>query len=539
MVYYIIVTGGVISGLGKGITASSIGLLLKGYGFKVTAIKIDPYLNFDSGTMSPWQHGECYVLNDGGETDLDLGNYERFLDINLTSDHSLTTGKVFKKVIDKERKGDYLGNTVQMVPHVTDLIQDHIDRTSRVCVSDGCDKEPDICIVEIGGTVGDHEGVLYYEALSEFASSHECCFVHVSLIPVVHGSEIKTKPTQHSIRSLRSLGISPDLLILRCDRLLDSVEISKVSKFCKIKESNVLINENVDTIYRVPSTFLRQGIVNKILNVLNIRSLPKDIPDFEDYNRIMRYFNEPPEIVITVTVVGKYIGMQDTYLSLIRAIEHACFRLDVRSNIVWVDSEKCEDELIEYIKSSDCTIIPGGFGNRGIDGMVHVSRWCRENNHPLLGICLGMQIMCIELDRSINHHPFATSEEFDNDDSRIHTVILSNSVENNLGATMRLGSYRCKLTPGSFVYKLYGNKQYVSERHRHRYEVSSRFVSELESSSDKGVVFSGHDVRGRYPELLEHLHHRFFVGCQFHPEFLSRHMSPHPLFVGLLHSCLQ
>jgi CTP synthase len=461
---------------------------------------------------------------------LDLGNYERFLDINLTSAHSVTTGKVFKSVFDKERKGDYLGQTVQMVPHVTDFIQEHIRETAKITV-DG-KNEPDVCVVEIGGTVGDHEGALYYEALSEFASKEQCCFVHVSLIPSIHGSELKTKPTQHSMKSIRALGISPDVLILRCDRMMNNEEIAKVGKFCKIPVENIIVNENVDTIYRVPQLFLKQNIVNIIKGVLKIEKYPRDIPDYEDYNNILKHFDTQKEKV-TITIVGKYVGMQDTYLSLIRAIEHASFKSNVSIDVDWVDSELPNEELLKRVKASSGTIIPGGFGDRGIEGMITVANWCRYNNHPLLGICLGLQIMCIEMDRDINQHPYATSEEFDKEDSRIHTVVLSDVAQTQMGATMRLGSYRCKLERGSLVHKLYP-VEYINERHRHRYEVSSRFVADLQNRTNNTIRFTGYDVRGRYPEILEHTSHKFYVGCQFHPELLSRHSSPHPLFTGLL-----
>lgn len=461
---------------------------------------------------------------------MDLGNYERFLDIRLTSDHSLTSGKVFKSVIDKERRGDYLGQTVQMVPHITDFIQDHIYQTSQIPV-DG-DKIPDVCIVELGGTVGDHEGSIYYEALSEFTTREQCCFVHVSLIPVIHGNEIKTKPTQHSMKAIRSLGISPDVLILRCKRTLSNEELLKVSKFCKISKENIVVNQNVDTIYRVPALFLRQRVVPIIKKVLGIIQFPKEIPDLGQYNQILKHF-DTDNTKISISIVGKYVGMQDTYLSLIRAIEHASFKVGITVNIDWVDSELDEQQLIERVSLSDGTIIPGGFGNRGINGMITVAKWCRQNNHPLLGICLGMQIMCIELDRALNNHPFATSEEFDEEDTRVHTVVLSDVAQVNYGATMRLGNYTCNLKQGSRARKLYST-QTINERHRHRYDVSSRFVGELENVVNGTIVISGYDVSGRYPEILEHGNHPFYIGCQFHPEYNSMHSAPHPLFVGLL-----
>ena len=531
---YIVVTGGVISGLGKGITASSIGLLLKAQGFNVTAIKIDPYLNFDSGLMSPYQHGECYVLDDGGETDLDLGNYERFLNVNLTSDHSLTSGKVFKTIYDKERNGDYLGQTVQLVPHVTDFIQDYIRTTAKIPVDN--DIDPDVCIIELGGTVGDYEGNIYYEALSEFGTKERCCFVHVSLVPIISGNEIKTKPTQHSIKMLRSLGISPDLLLLRCKRMLNDKEMSKVSKYCKMGIDNILINKDVNTIYEVPRLFMEQSMIPRLNDILGLKSLSDDtVPDLDDYYKILNHLDSNCSS-IKIGIVGKYIGIQDTYLSLIRALEHASFKVGNKLSIDWIDSELSGEKLIKRIDNVNGVIIPGGFGMRGIEGMLETANYCRKKSIPLLGICLGMQIMCIEIDRHLFENKDATSEEFDIEKKHLyHTIVLSEE-KTKMGATMRLGSYKCVLKKGSQAYKIYGN-EVIHERHRHRYEINKQFVNRLQKS-DHNIEISGMDESGRYPEIIENVNHnKFYVGCQFHPEYRSRHKTSHPLFIAFMNSC--
>lgn len=534
---YIVVTGGVISGLGKGTVASSIGLLLRSYGLRVTAIKIDPYLNFDSGLHSPFEHGECYVLNDGGETDLDLGNYERFLNINLTSKHSLTSGKVFKNVIDRERQGHYLGQTVQMVPHVTDYIKEWLLDAAKVDVGYGYDNN-DVCIIELGGTVGDHEGSIYYEALADLYKPNDVCYVHVSLVPKVGGDEIKTKPTQHSIRLLRSLGIDPDIVILRSKRELTDKEVAKVSRFCKMPKESIIVNQDVSTIYEVPRLFLDQNLLKTMESMGAIPSLNVRIPDFKEYNMIMSIV-ESDVGKITVGVVGKYMGINDTYLSLIRALEHAGFSVDRKIQIVWIDSEQSNDKISDQLQVVDCVVIPGGFGQRGVQGMIHTSKWCREKNKPLLGICLGMQVMCIDLDRNLLGNKGATSEEF-NDDTERKTVVLSEEVT-KMGATMRLGSYDCELTNGSLAIRLYKGQFTIKERHRHRYEISPEFVKDLEKDSQTKSLayrFTGRSPCGRYMEILEGVRVGYYMGCQFHPEYKSRHSSPHPLFVGLLQSTI-
>lgn len=476
-----------------------------------------------------YQHGETYVLDDGGETDLDLGNYERFLNINLTSKHSLTSGKVFKSIYDKERRGDYLGQTVQMVPHVTDFIQEYINDTALIPVDDA-QNIPDVCIVEIGGTVGDHEGNIYYEALSDFSRKNSCCFVHVSLVPVIGHNEIKTKPTQHSMKAIRSLGISPNMLMLRCKRMLSDSELEKVSKFCKIPKSNVIINNDVSSIYEVPKLFMHQSIMERMRIILGLSKWPNEIPNLKEYNKILKHLSSDlPEL--TVGIVGKYTQLQDTYLSLIRALEHASFNVKKKLVIKWIDSELPQDKMRESISFVDGVILPGGFGVRGIEGMIYTAQCCRIVDIPLLGLCLGMQIMCIELDRNLLDHIDATSEEFSKN-SMWYTVVLSDA-KTQMGGTMRLGRFSCVLKEGSFTRKLY-KSDVTNERHRHRYEISKRFLDELSNSTQSDIIMSGMDSSNRYAEIIESKSHKFYVGCQFHPEFNSGHHTPHPLFIGFL-----
>ena len=586
--HYLVVSGGVISGLGKGITASSIGLILKSYGYRVTAIKIDPYLNVDSGTMSPFEHGECFVLDDGGETDLDLGNYERFLDITLTRQHSLTSGKLYKAIIEKERRGDYLGKTVQMMPHVTDYIKTYLEEVSKISVSNNGNefqrnefqgnefqrnesrgnesRGNEICIIELGGTVGDYESNIYLEALSEFAKDHNVVHVHVSLLPIIK-NDVKTKPAQQSVRILRSMGIDPQILVLRCDNNNVSDEImDKLSRMCKIDRENIIINRDVQTIYHVPKLFMEQNMVGVLKKLLSNDSKSNglklnNVPNLESYNLLMQSIENKSRLPkIKVGIVGKYIGVQDTYLSLIRAIEHAGFVKNVNPQIVWINTDNT-DELEVQLKSVDRVIIPGGFGNRGIEEMIWCARYCRENGVPIFGICLGMQIMCIELDRNVLGNSMATSEEFMNDkiihDKIINdtnntminrTVVLSDMIENDKGGTMRLGSYECKLERNSLAYKYYFkertikeqtiNERTIKERHRHRYEISQRFMQEL-NVKNHDYVISGKSLCGRYAEIIERRledekSNVFWMGCQFHPEYKSRHEKPSPLFLAFL-----
>ena len=517
---FIVVTGGVISGLGKGITASSIGLILQNRGLNVTAIKIDPYLNVDAGTMSPYEHGETYVLSDGGEADLDLGNYERFLNIELTSEHNLTTGKVYQRVIKKERRGDYLGKTVQIVPHVTDEIQRWI-----VNVADGSD----ICMIEVGGTIGDMEIAPFIEALRQLSHTEQICFVHVSMM--VDNGELKTKPTQHSITQLRSLGIQPNLLVIRTPIMLPDSIRSKLSRFCHIPESHIISNTNVQNLYFVPKLFDDQNVPHIITQVLRMPSVQKN---HKTYQPVLQYFQQEHDI-LKLGMVGKYVGSQDTYLSLIRAIEHAAIHLNVKVELVWMDSEQNMD-----FTSIDGLLIPGGFGTRGIQGKRDAVSYSLQHNVPILGICLGFQVMMIEYAeqhdfKSVHGRPPESQEwNSDNYDALVHILPYQSKI---LGGTMRLGNYETILKPGSLVHELYQTNTIV-ERHRHRYEANQMYVPWLEQ---KGMHFPGVSVKigQKWMETLEIPSHSFFVGCQYHPEFRSRVQQPHPLFLGLIRSMME
>ena len=545
---YIIVTGGVISGLGKGITASSIGLLLKSHGLAITAIKIDPYINRDSGTMSPFEHGEAFVLNDGSETDLDLGNYERFLDINLRGDNNLTTGKVYQAVIEKERRGEYLGKTVQIVPHITDYIQEHIQRVAQTPV----DKEsniPDVCIIELGGTIGDIESLPFLEALAQLKQdlpSSDYCFVHVSLIPTVNG-ELKTKPTQHSVKSAKSYGIIPDVLCLRSDRELDQELQTKLRRMCHLPlETAVITNHNVDSIYRVPELFLKQKLDQIILSKLELQE--KISPNLDVYYSILAHLDNPTLPVVNIGIVGKYTKMQDTYLSLLRALDHAAFHKKHKLNVVWIDAEEFETnpKSLSRLDSVDGILIPGGFGSRGIEGMILAAQYAREQSVPLLGICLGMQIMLIEIARNVMGWEGANSTEFD--PKTLFPIIhkFSKSIT-NLGGTMRLGLHNCELfgkTKDIYNYESSETISTTMERHRHRYCVKSKLFQRM---LEKNAVCIGSysldsNSDNNFVEIIEYtqnsIGNKFGIGCQFHAEYLSRNGKPHPLFVGFLNAAI-
>lgn len=513
---FVVVTGGVISGLGKGITASSIGLLFQNAGYTVTAIKIDPYLNIDAGTMSPYEHGECYVLSDGGETDLDLGNYERFLNIELTKDSNITSGKVYQSVLNKERNGYYLGKTVQIVPHITDEIQEMI-------LSNVNSNNADICIIELGGVIGDIETMAFTKALSELSLKfNNFCFVHVSLI--IDNGEPKTKPTQHSVSQLRSLCINPDLLVLRCRDILDEQVLNKISRHTHINKDNIICNTDVKNIYYVPSIFYKQKILSKICNVLN---LPLNHINMEGYNNILSYFDKTPSTTFTIGIAGKYTGLQDTYLSLIRAIEHASFKLNKYTQIKWINTEKFDDT---DILSCDGVIIPGGFGIRGISGKLQVAKLCRENKIPLLGLCLGMQVMTCEFAINVCNIN-GSSEEWDQNTSNKIFHMLPDQTE-VYGGTMRLGDYTTATTKDTLLYKCYKKTEF-NERHRHRYEFNNIFRDIL---SKKRLIFSGLCPENGLVEVIELSEdiHPFYLGAQYHPEYKTRYNEPHPLFVGFI-----
>ncbi|XP_057811967.1 uncharacterized protein LOC131026204 [Salvia miltiorrhiza] len=541
---YVLVTGGVVSGLGKGVTASSIGLILKACGLRVTSIKIDPYLNSDAGTMSPFEHGEVYVLDDGGEVDLDLGNYERFLDLKLTRDNNITTGKVYQSVIDKERRGDYLGQTVQVVPHITDAIQEWIERAAAIPV-DGKDGPADVCVIELGGTIGDIESMPFIEALGQFSyrvGSGNFCLIHVSLVPVLNVvGEQKTKPTQHSVRGLRSLGLTPDILACRSTTELDETVKEKLSRFCHVQRENIITLYDVSNIWRVPLLLRDQKAHEAILKVLNLNGETR-VPALGDWTSRADLCDMLTDTV-RIAMVGKYIGLSDSYLSVLKALLHASVACHRKLCIDWVPACDLEDATLEenpesykkawkLLKGADAILVPGGFGDRGVEGKILAAKYARENRVPYLGICLGMQIAVIEFARSVLGLKNANSTEFDPNTKNPCVIFMPEGSKTHMGGTMRLGSRRTyfQCTSSKSV-RLYGNVSFIDERHRHRYEVNPDMVQQLE---DAGLSFTGKDESGCRMEIVELPNHPYFVGVQFHPEFKSRPGKPSPLFSGLV-----
>ncbi|KAI6674558.1 hypothetical protein NL676_002464 [Syzygium grande] len=541
---YVLVTGGVVSGLGKGVTASSIGVVLKACGLRVTSIKIDPYLNTDAGTMSPFEHGEVFVLDDGGEVDLDLGNYERFLDITLTKDNNITTGKIYQSVLEKERRGDYLGKTVQVVPHVTDAIKDWIQSVSAIPV-DGKEGPADVCVIELGGTVGDIESMPFIEALRQLSFSvgpDNFCLIHVSLIPVLGVvGEQKTKPTQHSVRELRALGLTPHLLACRSAQPLLENTKEKLSQFCHVPIGNILNIHDVPNIWHVPLLLRNQNAHISILNQLGLVSIASP-PNLQDWTRRAENFDNLTNSV-RIALVGKYVGLTDSYLSVVKALLHACIACSLKPAIDWIAASDLEEDSAkstpqahaaawETLKNASCVIVPGGFGDRGVTGMILAAKYARENNVPYLGICLGMQISVIEFARSVLGLDTANSTEFDAETPNPVVMFMPEGSRTHMGSTMRLGSRRTLFqTPDCITSKLYCNSEYVDERHRHRYEVNPDVIGNLEEA---GLKFVGRDETGRRMEILELPTHQFYVGVQFHPEFKSRPGRPSALFLGFI-----
>lgn len=541
---YVLVTGGVVSGLGKGVTASSIGLLLQACGLRVTSIKIDPYLNTDAGTMSPFEHGEVYVLDDGGEVDLDLGNYERFLDIKLTRDNNITTGKIYQSVIDKERRGDYLGKTVQVVPHITDAIQDWIERVAAIPV-DGKEGSPDVCVIELGGTIGDIESMPFIEALGQFSyrvGAGNFCLIHVSLVPVLNVvGEPKTKPTQHSVRGLRSMGLTPNILACRSTTELDMAVKEKLSRFCHVSLENIVNLYDVPNIWHIPSLLRDQKAHEAILKALNLFSVVRK-PALGEWTAMAQRCDMLIEPV-RVAMVGKYTGLSDAYLSVLKALLHASVACRRKLVINWVAASDLEDATAtenpdvnraawNSLKAADAILVPGGFGDRGVEGKIIAAKYARENNIPYLGICLGMQIAVIEYARSILGLEKANSTEFDPNTKSPCVIFMPEGSKTHMGGTMRLGSRRtyfhateCKSA------QLYGNQSFIDERHRHRYEVNPDMVPQLEKV---GLSFTGKDETGQRMQIIELQSHPYFVGVQFHPEFKSRPGKPSALFLGLI-----
>jgi len=532
MTNYIIVTGGVISGLGKGITTASIGKILQLHGYNVTAIKIDPYMNCDAGTLRPTEHGEVWVTEDGGEIDQDLGHYERFLDINIPKHHNITTGQVYGAVIEKERKGKYLGKTVQPIPHVTDEIKSRIRRPAS-------ENKCDFVLVEIGGTVGDYENQLFLEAVRQMKLEGErVVFVHVTYIPKLNAlGEAKTKPTQHSVKLLREIGIMPDFIVTRAEEVLDNVRREKIAMFCNVHPEDVISNQDVDNIYAVSLFFERQDLCKKVLRKLNLRKDHNNLESWEKFIKKIRRIQNS----VKIGIVGKYfdIGtsqLSDSYISVIEAVKHASWNNNLLPDIHWIDSKDFEKDpsKLSKLDNLDGVIVPGGFGSSGVEGKISTIRYCRENKIPYLGLCLGMQLAVVEFARNKCGLMGANTVEIDK--KATHPVIdfIPEQVEivqeSRYGATMRLGSWPALLKKGTTIYKLYGTEK-VSERHRHRYEVNPEYVEKLEKC---GLVFSGKSPDRVLMEFMELPNHPYFVATQAHPEFKSRPMKPAPLFDGLL-----
>ena len=526
---YIFVTGGVVSGLGKGITAASLGRLLKARGLKVAAQKLDPYINVDPGTMSPYQHGEVYVTEDGAETDLDLGHYERFIDENLNKFSNLTTGKVYWNVLNKERRGEYLGETVQVIPHITNEIKEFIYNCGKKT-------NADVVITEIGGTTGDIESQPFLEAIRQIAievGRENALFIHVTLVPFLRGSdEHKSKPTQHSVKELQGMGITPNIIVLRCDQPLEEDIFRKIALFCNVKSDCVIENMTLPNLYEAPLMLERNGLSDVVCRELQLHTDPPDMKEWREM--VDRIKNRSKET--TVAIVGKYVRLHDAYLSVVEALHHAGFELQAHVNIKWVDSETVTDEnAAEIFHDVRGIVVPGGFGSRGIEGKISACRYARENNVPYLGLCLGMQIAVIEFARDVCGLTDAHSGEFDsNTPHKVIDFMPDQSEDIDKGGTMRLGAYPCKIQPGTVLSRCY-NADLISERHRHRYEFNNDY---RELMIEKGLVIGGTSPDGRIVETVELPGNDFFVGVQYHPEFKSRPNRAHPLFLGFVKAAL-
>ena len=531
---YIFVTGGVVSSLGKGITAASLGRLLKNRGYKVTIQKFDPYINIDPGTMSPYQHGEVFVTDDVAETDLDLGHYERFIDMNLSKASNVTTGKIYQSVINKERKGEYLGSTIQVIPHITNEIKDRVLRVGR-------EDNADIVITEIGGTVGDIESQPFLEAIrqvkKDVPNRNDVLYIHVTLIPYISAAgELKTKPTQHSVKELRSIGIQPDIIVCRTEKEISDDMKRKIALFCDVDADAVISNMTCNTIYEVPLLLQKEGLDRIALQKLGLEDKPCDMTEWKEMvNRILS-----AEKQVDIALVGKYVELHDAYLSVAEALSHAGFAFGTKIKIHWVNSEELEDHLDsldETFRDMDGIVVPGGFGSRGIEGKIAAIRYAREHNVPFLGLCLGMQCAVIEFARHVCGMTDANSSEIE-PDCRYPVIDLMPDQEDvtDKGGTMRLGLYPCKLAPGTKARELYGGREIVYERHRHRYEVNNEF---RQAMMEKGLVIAGTSPDDRLVEMIELRDHPFFEATQAHPEFKSRPTRPHPLFKGFVEAAIQ
>ena len=522
---YIFVTGGVVSGLGKGITAASLGRLLKNRGYKVVNQKFDPYINVDPGTMSPYEHGEVYVTEDGAETDLDLGHYERFTDVNLHGNSSVTTGKIYSEVIRKERHGEYLGKTVQVIPHITNEIKNSIYKFEK--------DDIDIVITEIGGTVGDIESLPFMEAIRQIGlekSPEDVAYIHVTLLPHIFGTnELKSKPTQHSVKELQSIGIKPDILVCRTELPIPNSMKEKIAMFCNVRPENVIENSNANILYEVPLILEKNGLAVQVCKHLHLDNIE---PNNKDWESLIRKIKNIKGDAVKIAIVGKYVKLEDAYLSVVESIKHGGFANNVPVDIHFVNSEKVAKENVkDLLGDYDGIIVPGGFGGRGVEGKIETIKFARENNIPFLGICLGMQMAVIEVARDLLNLKDANSTEFDKDCKNpvIHIMEEQKKVVNK-GGTMRLGNYPCITKENSLARKLYG-KEEIAERHRHRYEYNNDYKERLEKV---GLICSGTSPDGKLVEMVEIPSHPFFIASQFHPEFTSRPDKPQPLFAGLV-----
>jgi len=525
---YIFITGGVLSSLGKGLTAASIGALMENRGLSITLMKMDPYLNVDPGTMNPFQHGEVFVTEDGAETDLDLGHYERFTSVNLKRENSVTSGQIYEAVIAKERRGEYLGGTVQVIPHITDEIKDRIHRVS---------KGKELTIVEIGGTVGDIESLPFLEAIRQFRSDsgvENVVFIHLTLVPFLGVSgELKTKPTQHSVQKLREIGIQPDFLLCRTDRILPQDIRSKIALFCNLKADDVITAKDVSNIYEVPLIFYEQGLDEKIAKRLGLRNKSRGL---DKWAKIVEAMSSPKNGAVEIGVVGKYVDLTESYKSVSEALIHGGIANQCKAMIRYIDSEKLEREDAEtQLMGLSGVLVPGGFGHRGVEGKIRAIRYARENKIPYFGICIGLQLAIIEYARNVCGLNKATSREFSNTGEFVIDLMEDQRRVERIGGSMRLGSYVCKLLTNSQAAATY-NKHQITERHRHRYEVNNHYRKILE---DHGLIFSGIDPEMNLVEMMEIKDHPWFLTCQFHPEFKSKPFLPHPLFAGFVKAALK
>ena len=531
MTKYIFVTGGVVSGLGKGITAASLGRLLKARGLKVAAQKLDPYINVDPGTMSPYQHGEVYVTEDGAETDLDLGHYERFIDEDLNKYSNLTTGKVYWNVLNKERRGEYLGSTVQVIPHITNEIKEFV-------YSVGKKTGADVVITEIGGTIGDIESQPFIEAVRQISleiGRENSLFIHVTLVPYLRGSEEhKSKPTQHSVKELQGMGINPNIIVLRCDKPLEDTIFRKIALFCNVKQDCVIENITLPNLYEAPLMLEKARFSDVVCRELGL-SVPK--PNLTEWTEMVGRINKARFHCVEIGLVGKYVGLHDAYLSVAEALHHAGIHHNVHVNIRWLDSEEIHRENVtEILSGLDGIIVPGGFGSRGIEGMILTAQYARENNVPYFGICLGMQIAVIEFARNVAGIQDANSGEFDEQcQNKVIDFMPGQSDDIDKGGTLRLGAYPCVIRPGTTMEKCYGCSD-ISERHRHRYEFNNDYRDTMTAC---GLILSGISPDGRLVETTELTERSFFVGVQYHPEFKSRPNKPHPLFLGFVGAAIE